>query len=59
MRKVLLVSALLLALAWALAFFVWGAGMFVHLLLGLGLILYIQSIISCRSVKVAERKTEL
>lgn len=56
MKRILLISALIMAIAWALAFFVWGAGMFVHLLLGLGIVLYLQSIISCRQVKAAERK---
>ncbi|HEX6193257.1 MAG TPA: hypothetical protein VFZ42_12870 [Chitinophagaceae bacterium] len=54
MKKACYIVALVLALIWFLAFFALGAGTVVHTLLMIGLVFYLQGIITCSDLKTSK-----
>ena len=54
MKKACYITALILALIWFLGFFALGAGAVIHSLLMVGLVFYLQGIITCSDLKTSK-----
>ena len=51
MKKVFYIVALILAVAWFLGFFALGAGRVIHSMLMVGVVFYLQGVITCEDLK--------
>jgi hypothetical protein len=54
MKKACYITALILALIWFLGFFALGAGAVIHSLLMIGMVFYLQGIITCGDLKTSK-----